>query len=302
MSDTLFRMIFGEAPTAGVAPAGTILVGTNGKDRSDLALRNACALGSRLGYLVRVQTIFDHEAPADAGEKAMGALEQAVRACGDAASRIGAGALRLPDHFDNEEHGRAHSLLQMAGEVDAALLVVGRHEGTRPLTGTMTEKLLREGGAPVLIAVNDPPRAYQKVMIAVDFSAFSDLAIDVAAMIAPGAYVHLVHAYAPVMRSLRTGVAKQDGVSQAEKSLEGLIEQQLQRLTAPRADHGLTFVPHVVEGSPKDVLRGKVEDLAPDLLIMGTHGRTGAVKAVLGSVAAPFIDNPPCDLVAIKAW
>jgi nucleotide-binding universal stress UspA family protein len=58
----------------------------------------------------------------------------------------------------------------------------------------------------------------------------------------------------------------------------------------------------ITHGDPHDVIREQVDALGIDLLVMGTHGRTGVAHAVLGSVAESFLTNPPCDVVAVKAW
>ena len=39
-----------------------------------------------------------------------------------------------------------------------------------------------------------------------------------------------------------------------------------------------------------------------DDLVVGTHGRTGVARALLGSIAEDLLSNPPCDVLAVKAW
>lgn len=58
----------------------------------------------------------------------------------------------------------------------------------------------------------------------------------------------------------------------------------------------------VREGAPHEVIHKHVADLGTDLLVLGTHGRTGVAHALLGSVAEGFLTDPPCDVVAVKAW
>ena len=55
-------------------------------------------------------------------------------------------------------------------------------------------------------------------------------------------------------------------------------------------------------GGPQEVIHGQVVERGADLLVLGTHGRTGVAHALLGSVAEWFLTNPPCDIVAVKAW
>jgi nucleotide-binding universal stress UspA family protein len=55
-------------------------------------------------------------------------------------------------------------------------------------------------------------------------------------------------------------------------------------------------------GRAPEVIRAEVERLRPDLLIVGTHGRTGVPHAIIGSVAEDLLSAPPCDVMAVKAW
>jgi nucleotide-binding universal stress UspA family protein len=54
----------------------------------------------------------------------------------------------------------------------------------------------------------------------------------------------------------------------------------------------------VVAGS---LLRAAVDELRPDLLVVGTHGRTGMAHALLGSVAERLLRRSQCDVLAIRA-
>ena len=56
------------------------------------------------------------------------------------------------------------------------------------------------------------------------------------------------------------------------------------------------------EGAVREVIGRQVSRLNPDLLVIGTHGRTGVAHAFLGSVAEDLLKNPPCDVLVVKAW
>jgi len=49
-------------------------------------------------------------------------------------------------------------------------------------------------------------------------------------------------------------------------------------------------------------ITGAVADIKPDLLAIGTHGRSGVARAMLGSVAASLLAAPPCDILVVRAW
>ena len=58
----------------------------------------------------------------------------------------------------------------------------------------------------------------------------------------------------------------------------------------------------VKQGKVRQVIRQSVEQLKPDLIVLGTHGRTGIGYSFLGSVAQDILGKPPCDAIAVKAW
>lgn len=60
--------------------------------------------------------------------------------------------------------------------------------------------------------------------------------------------------------------------------------------------------PHVLEGqSVVDVLLEAVQSLRADLIVMGTHGRTGLAHVFLGSVAERVLRNAPCPVLTVRS-
>ena len=58
----------------------------------------------------------------------------------------------------------------------------------------------------------------------------------------------------------------------------------------------------MAEGEPAEVLVGECRRLKADLVVIGTHGRTGVSRALLGSVAAALLEAPPCDVLVAKPY
>ena len=55
-----------------------------------------------------------------------------------------------------------------------------------------------------------------------------------------------------------------------------------------------------MRGDPRDVLVDTARNLHADLLVVGSHGRTGLAKLVLGSVAAHVVTHAPCSVLVVK--
>lgn len=261
----------------------TVLAAINGGPSSAAALRTAQAVAGAMGGTACACLVAEHEE--DAAE-AEARLEAATRA----ASCPDARALPFPDFYDDDDAGRAHAVCGEAMRRDAALIVVGRHRKRRfaSLEGTVTERLLRESRRPVLIAAEARDAPYARVLVAVDFSVYSPAAAEAARMVAPHAALTLAHVHAGNLPERLSGLGPSDEQTAAR-------EERL----AVFAEGAGGAAAIVRNGSPTDVLRSIQEEIAADLLVLGTRGRTGVARAVLGSVAAAFVQHPPCDVLLV---
>lgn len=133
------------------------------------------------------------------------------------------------------------------------------------------------------------------LVVGVDFTPLSDAALLAAHNLAerfPGAKVHAVHVVAPPYG----------------EEWEPLDVQRLERDTLDRVRNHVaildlppTIVPHAVVGSPLTALPHVAGVLHADLLVLGTHGRKGIARAVLGSVAEAVTRHAPCSVLAVRA-
>jgi universal stress protein E len=131
----------------------------------------------------------------------------------------------------------------------------------------------------------------------VDFSVYSRLALEFAGRLAPDAEFVVLHAYDLPF----AGFISDAQIRQADL-LQGEIRQQMTALLrdSPRAPGKMK--PEVSLGAPVPVVEAAVGELRPDLLVVGTHGRTGVAHAFLGSVAEQLMRRPQCDVMAVRAW
>ena len=67
------------------------------------------------------------------------------------------------------------------------------------------------------------------------------------------------------------------------------------------ADHGLTVEEHVTAGQPARAIRKFVEDDDIDLVVMGSHGRSGLSRVILGSVAEKVLRRTRLPVLVVDA-
>ena len=137
------------------------------------------------------------------------------------------------------------------------------------------------------------------VVVGVDFSELSREAARVAtnlARAAGDAEIHLLHVLAPPIAT---------GDVPPTLPLEGLEREaraQLARLHAEViAQAGsIPVIARVVLGYPQQLVARIAGELRADLVVVGTHGRTGLSRLVFGSVAEAVVRRAPCSVLTVK--
>ncbi len=179
-------------------------------------------------------------------------------------------------------------ILERATLFGADCIVLGLHdrilEENRAIEGTLAETVIGSSKKPVLLVKNEPAGPYRNVIVGVDYSPFSKAAIRAAALVASDAAIHLVHAYEGDMDA---------GPDAKVKELEDFIAETKVQM------HGGTVRPDVRAGEPLDVLTDEIEARNADLIVLGTHGRTGLARSLLGSVTTDIINKRLCDVLVI---
>jgi nucleotide-binding universal stress UspA family protein len=128
-----------------------------------------------------------------------------------------------------------------------------------------------------------------------DFSTHSDYAFRLACSLARdhGARVIAVHV-------MRHPIAYGEvGAYAAEENERPALLADLERLQAP--DDYPPIEHRLVEGDPAGEIVQLAEETQCDLIVMGTHGRRGLSRLVMGSVAENVIRHAPCPVLTVKA-
>jgi nucleotide-binding universal stress UspA family protein len=126
-------------------------------------------------------------------------------------------------------------------------------------------------------------RPIGKILVPVDFSSYSQSTIDYASMIAErfDATLILLH----VIESLPYSVTDTFKVIEHRSSLQTLANSLLQNLSDGLRARKLAVKTRLVWGTASREILSEAHREKPDLIVMGTHGRTGLPHVVLGSVA-----------------
>jgi nucleotide-binding universal stress UspA family protein len=135
------------------------------------------------------------------------------------------------------------------------------------------------------------------ILVPVDFSACSEQALDYAIELADklGATVHLLSVI-----GLPTYGVPELSVGITATMMDNMIadnQAALDALARPRKLDGKTLIR---AGDARDVILQTVEELHADLVVMGTHGRRGISRALLGSVAEMVVRTSPVPVLTVR--
>jgi nucleotide-binding universal stress UspA family protein len=56
----------------------------------------------------------------------------------------------------------------------------------------------------------------------------------------------------------------------------------------------------ILQGDPREALIDAAKAVGADLLVVGSHGRSGIARLVLGSVASHVVSHAPCNVLVVK--
>jgi nucleotide-binding universal stress UspA family protein len=204
-----------------------------------------------------------------------------------------------------EEGPPAQRILEVVTQEAADLLVVGTHGRTgleRIVLGSVADRMVRQATCPVLTARSTPGsgprREIRRISYATDFSPTARAAWPWVVGIAQAtdAEVDLVHVtFEPVADHHLSAEA----IGRMAQLLhdQGRIEAErfLERSPLP-PERVHVRLPH---GVPGEQIVRRAQEQAADLVVMGTHGWSGVVRWMLGSVAHHVIQTAPCPVLTI---
>ncbi|HEY4059107.1 MAG TPA: universal stress protein [Kofleriaceae bacterium] len=140
-----------------------------------------------------------------------------------------------------------------------------------------------------------------KVILApTDLSERAEAAVDYACELASqlGAKVHLLHVLAvPVVGVPEIGMAMTSTMIDTMLVENQTALDQLARTKANKCEIGGAVLR---TGDARDVINATAKEIGADLIVVGTHGRTGVSRVLLGSVAESIVRTAPCPVLTIR--
>ncbi|AEM56978.1 universal stress protein [Haloarcula hispanica N601] len=277
-----------------------ILVPTDGSPGSERAFEVAATLASTHDAAVHVLSVVDEHGPTDDWDY-------------DGDSPAEAFIESQADHVDTEglsvttavREGVVHdAVLDYGDENEIDLIVMGTHGRTgvrRFLLGSVTEKVVRLADVPVLSVKADAEPgtvSFDDILLPTDGSSGAEAAIEPTGALASAtdATVHLVSVVDT--RSLGIDVGSSVIVDELESVATDAVGDASDRLSGMGVETVETAITH---GVPYRAILDAIEEADADLVVIGTHGRTGIDRYLLGSVAEKLVRTSPVPVMTVRA-
>jgi len=285
----------------------TILIGTSLTEASDTVVRGGMNLARSIGakaHLVHAYSPpmtysgspFVGEIPLTEVMKAERAVLQ--RRIDSQIERLGVQRSELAGVYLNV--GPAHRLLiETAQAIHADLVVVGATEAPRlsRVFGSTADRVVRKASCPVLVVRGELPMPPRRVLLPVDLSPLSADAYEIGL----GVMAQINGSVAspervPEVEAFFVVVEPEGRVAEPEVPMvseNGAANDELRQFMTAHGKvsegSALHVAARVETGFVDTAILDRIEQWGPDLVILGTHGRGGFERFLLGSVASTVV-------------
>jgi universal stress protein A len=142
--------------------------------------------------------------------------------------------------------------------------------------------------------------SFKRILVPTDFSEHAHRAVERAIALArdSGAELHICHAIhyvAPIVSPYEIPIPD-DFIQQTRES----AQLRLDELVTKGRDAGVECEGHLLSDAPDPAISNLAEELAADLIVMGTRGNTGLKHVLLGSVAERTVRHAHCSVLTVK--
>lgn len=141
------------------------------------------------------------------------------------------------------------------------------------------------------------------IVHATDFSAASRPAFQKALEIARKTRrgLAIVHVIAPPVLMMGDSYVSPKLYEDVDRAQRAAAQKRLDRLVRAARARGIRATGQVLEGVFHEEIGRAARAKHADMIVMGTHGRTGFKRVLLGSVAARVLGTAPCPVLSVRA-
>ena len=279
-----------------------LLLATDFSTRSDRALRRAALIADKSGAAITLLHVIDDDQP-----------KYLIDRHHQAAAMLLEDAVKTIRQFDRVEADMnimtgdvASSIVQVAEEIDAAMIVVGpyRRKLKNIFIGTTAERTIERSDRPVLMANGMPSGVYERTFLALDLDDASRSAVRAARALGviEGTVVTAMHAFdAPAAGMMRRAMEVPDAIDHYVAGEEAQARPKVEEFLAELDVRPELLLLRPIEAVPAQSILACAEAENAELVVVGTNRRRGAERLLLRSVATEILRQAECDVLVVPA-
>ncbi|MHB8811381.1 MAG: universal stress protein [Desulfobulbaceae bacterium] len=200
--------------------------------------------------------------------------------------------------FTNLEQGEPYErIVRVAAEENCDLIVMGRSglsHMERALMGGVTARVIGHTDRNVLIVPETARLDWNRILVATDGSENSAAAVRHAVAVAKE--------HGAMLAAVSVVYTDEEMIALAPEHIQHLADKarnNLQVVTDLCAAEGVSVETFVREGEPHEQITGVAGEIGASLIVMGTHGRKGLSRLLMGSVTERTIGYAECPVLII---
>ncbi|MFA9415381.1 universal stress protein [Natrinema sp. HArc-T2] len=289
----------------------TILVPTDGSDHAARAVEQALTLADWFDATVHAVSVVDTSAASgllssgSVRKEFISQLEDGAERAVEAIETMADDSIAVQTAVLEGEPKK--KIISYAADIDADLIVMGTHGRSgvsRFVAGSVTEHVVRNADCPVLTVRGteqaEPSDGYEEILVPTDGSDAAGAAVDHGLELARAADAR-VHAVTVLDTGDMAASPTLSPPTEIVKQLETERQNATDEIAARAREDGLAATTAVLEGRPGTELLEYIDDHGIDLVVMGTHGRSGLDRLLLGSTTERLLRHASAPVLAVSS-
>ncbi len=295
-----------------------VLVPTDFSAQASLALRYGCAFARQNEATLYLLHVVQDLAPISIGgggiavSAAAEYVDQLEKSAGEALAQHTPEAPGVRIVRQTVIGTPGEQIVDFANANAVDLICVGTHGHgglKRFFLGSVAERVVQHAACKVLVVrslerdfvgKDGAPPVLSRILVPVDFSETCQMALNEAASLAArfGAELHLLHVVEDNSPTVSEIALAYPVFQSYVRELVATGQKQMDEMQTP---DGVALVRKVVVGDPISKINDYAAEHDVDLVVMGTHGRTGPAHWLMGSVAERVVRGAPCPVLVTPA-
>jgi len=197
-------------------------------------------------------------------------------------------------------------IIQVAKEENVDLLAVGTHGRAgvdRVILGSVAERIVRKARCPVMIVRGRKYVGFKRIIVPIDLSDCSRIALEYAAATARAHKSKLIilHVYEESFIEPYVNAANsEEEADEIIKEIERVNETKYDEFLKTVDLNGVEYEKLLKKGIPDTYIVETAMEQQVNLIVMGTHGRSGIKHILIGSTAEEVVRTVHCDIIIVK--